>query len=252
MAAWDLVRRTAVLCRRADAPGGRCSPRGFCVSCGVAEETIPIMDSIRPDQAVPTLGGIRQYSTPIRCYSGDLHPGNVMASPDGSVCWVDTDSFQIEDYPCSVGTERFRAPELRGNYEDFLRTRSHDTYALSVLLFMTLTLGLFPFTRQGSGEDMQESVRKGTLPYPFSLYKPPPGSYPPDTPGRYVWSYLLASFAMPLGTTSPVFSITICVHASPGVSGALFSSIPQGYGAGRQKISSHIPGTSARPPLSTL
>lgn len=121
---------------------------------------------------------------------GDLHPGNVMASPDGSVCWVDTDSFQIEDYPCSVGTERFRAPELRGNYEDFLRTRSHDTYALSVLLFMTLTLGLFPFTRQGSGEDMQESVRKGTLPYPFSLYKPPPGSYPPDTPGRYVWSYL--------------------------------------------------------------
>ena len=47
-------------------------PRAAGVPLGafVAEETIPIMDSIRPDQAVPTLGGIRQYSTPIRCYSG--------------------------------------------------------------------------------------------------------------------------------------------------------------------------------------
>lgn len=121
---------------------------------------------------------------------GDLHPGNVMVSPDGSVCWVDADSFQIEDYPSSVGTERFRAPELRGNYGDFLRTRSHDTYALSVLLFMTLTLGLSPFARQGGEEDMREAARKGVLPYPFASYKPPPGFYPPDTPGRYVWSYL--------------------------------------------------------------
>ena len=121
---------------------------------------------------------------------GDLHPGNVMVSPDGSVCWVDADSFQIEDYPCSVGTERFRAPELRGNYGDFLRTRSHDTYALSVLLFLTLTLGLSPFARQGGEGDMREAARKGVLPYPFASYKPPPGFYPPDTPGRYVWSYL--------------------------------------------------------------
>ncbi len=121
---------------------------------------------------------------------GDLHPGNVMVSTDGSVCWVDADSFQIEDYPCSVGMERFRAPELRGNYGNFLRTRSHDTYALSVLLFMTLTFGLSPFARQGSGEDMQEAVRKGVLPYPFASYKPPPGIYAPDTSGRYVWSYL--------------------------------------------------------------
>lgn len=121
---------------------------------------------------------------------GDLHPGNVMVSPDGFVHWIDADSFQIEDYPCSVGSERFRAPELHGNYGDFLRTSSHDAYALSVLLFMTLTLGLSPFARQGSGEDMQEAVRKGILPYPFASYKPPPGFYPPDTSGRYVWSYL--------------------------------------------------------------
>lgn len=121
---------------------------------------------------------------------GDLHPGNVMVSSDGSVCWVDADSFQIEDYPCSVGTEHFRAPEIQGNFGDFLRTRSHDTYALSVLLFMSLTLGLSPFARQGSKEDMQGVARKGTLPYSFASHKPPAGFYPPDTPGRYVWSYL--------------------------------------------------------------
>ena len=72
---------------------------------------------------------------------GDLHPGDVMVSSDGSVCWVDADRFHIEDYPCSAGTERFWAPELHGNFADFLRTRCHDTYALSVLLFRTLTLG---------------------------------------------------------------------------------------------------------------
>lgn len=121
---------------------------------------------------------------------GDLHPGNVLVSPEGSVCWVDADSFQIEDYPCSVGTERFRAPELHGNFGGFLRTRSHDAYALSVLLFMTLTLGLSPFARQGGEGDMREAARKGVLPYPFASYKSPPGIYPPDTPGRYVWSYL--------------------------------------------------------------
>lgn len=121
---------------------------------------------------------------------GDLHPGNVMVSSDNSVCWIDADSFQVEDYPCSVGTERFRAPELHGNYGGFLRTRSHDTYALSVLLFMTLTLGMSPFARQGGEGDMRESARKGELPYPFASYKPPAGIYPPDTPGRHVWSYL--------------------------------------------------------------
>ncbi|WP_412249825.1 protein kinase domain-containing protein, partial [Akkermansia sp.] len=121
---------------------------------------------------------------------GDLHPGNVLVSPDGSICWVDAASFQIEDYPCSVGTERFRAPELRGNYGDFLRARSHDAYALSVLLFMTLALGLSPFARQGGEGDMREAAGKGILPYSFASYKPPAGFYPPDTPGRYVWSYL--------------------------------------------------------------
>lgn len=121
---------------------------------------------------------------------GDLHPGNVMVSSDNSVCWIDADSFQVEDYPCSVGTERFRAPELHGNYGGFLRTCSHDAYALSVLLFMTLTIGLSPFARQGGEGDMREAVRKGVLPYPFASYKPPAGFYPPDTPGCYVWSYL--------------------------------------------------------------
>ena len=130
---------------------------------------------------------------------GDLHPGNVIVSDNDSVCWVDVDSMQIEDYPCTVGTERFRAPELHGNYGGFLRTCSHDAYALSVLLFMTLTLGLSPFSRQGGEGDMRESARKGELPYAFASYKPPAGIYPPDTPGRHVWSYLPRKLRYALG-----------------------------------------------------
>ncbi len=148
---------------------------------------------------------------------GDLHPGNVMVSTDGSVCWVDADSFQIEDYPCSVGTERFRAPELRGNYENFLRTRSHDAYALSVLLFMTLTLGLSPFARQGGEGNTREAVRKGVLPYPFASYKLPAGFYPPDTPGRYVWSYLPRKLRDALGhNLTCVQHRDLCPRVSPG------------------------------------
>ena len=121
---------------------------------------------------------------------GDLHPGNVMVDADGSVCWVDADSFQVEDYPCAVGTPRFRAPELHGRYGDCLRTRSHDAYALSVLLFMVQAMGLSPFAYQGA-----EPGREGDptrFPYAFGDYRPPHGLYPPDTYGRYVWSYMPA------------------------------------------------------------
>ena len=50
------VRRTTTLCRRTDSPGGRCSSRGIYFSCGTAEETVSIMDSIRPHQTVPAFG----------------------------------------------------------------------------------------------------------------------------------------------------------------------------------------------------
>ena len=56
MASCCAVRRTTTLCRRFDAPGGRCSSRGIYFSCGTAEETVSIMDLIRPHQTVPAFG----------------------------------------------------------------------------------------------------------------------------------------------------------------------------------------------------
>lgn len=61
------VRRTAAFCRRADAPGARCSTRGFRVSWGAADEPVPLMDLLRSDQAVPELVGIRPCAAPLRC-----------------------------------------------------------------------------------------------------------------------------------------------------------------------------------------
>ncbi len=121
---------------------------------------------------------------------GDLHPGNVLVSPDGTVHWVDADSFQIEDYPCSVGTEPFPgsgAPRQLRRLPPYpqprclrpVRPALHDADARPVSLCPARG------RRRHAG-----SCRKGVLPYPFASYKPPAGFYPPDTPGRYVWSYL--------------------------------------------------------------
>ena len=57
----------AAFCRRADAPGARCSARGFRVSWGAADEPVPLMDPLRSDQAVPELVGIRPCAAPLRC-----------------------------------------------------------------------------------------------------------------------------------------------------------------------------------------
>lgn len=62
----ELRRFVGVLTPRADGvPLG-----GVRVSCGAADEPIPLMDSLRPDQAMSELVGIRPYAAPIRCRSG--------------------------------------------------------------------------------------------------------------------------------------------------------------------------------------
>ena len=54
--AWPRAMLYDELRRRTDSPGGRCSSRGLYFSCGTAEETVSIMDSIRPHQTVPAFG----------------------------------------------------------------------------------------------------------------------------------------------------------------------------------------------------
>jgi H/ACA ribonucleoprotein complex subunit 3 len=72
---------------------------------------------------------------------GDLNDLNLMFR-DGEMLYIDTDSFQFDQYPCMVGTEAFIDPSL---YNCNLAARpmfkpDHDWYSFAVLLFKSLLL----------------------------------------------------------------------------------------------------------------
>ncbi|HYH64015.1 MAG TPA: hypothetical protein VD866_04885 [Urbifossiella sp.] len=85
---------------------------------------------------------------------GDLNETNVLVDDAGTVCVIDTDSFQVRVgtrvFPCRVGKSDFTAPELlrqlRGSsFAQLTRTEAHDRFALGVLLFQMLMEGVHPF-----------------------------------------------------------------------------------------------------------
>ncbi len=85
---------------------------------------------------------------------GDLNNHNVRVYPDGQVCLIDTDSFQVVDasqhppavHHCEVVFPDYTPPELLGrNLSTFDRTPASDSYAISILVFMLLQDGMHPF-----------------------------------------------------------------------------------------------------------
>lgn len=105
---------------------------------------------------------------------GDINEQNVLVDPTNMRSYlVDCDSFQINDFPCPVGTPEFLAPELQGhNLKDHLRTADHENFAIAVFIFKALVGGINPFAvKQGSG--VAENIKNGNFPYPYAeVYQP--------------------------------------------------------------------------------
>ena len=99
---------------------------------------------------------------------GDINPMNVLVTDDGSKIYiVDCDSFQIEDFPCPVGTINFTSADIQGtDYKSFLRTKSHEEFALATMIFMILMPGKPPYSQEG-GISQAENIKSGEFPYPF-------------------------------------------------------------------------------------
>jgi serine/threonine protein kinase len=119
---------------------------------------------------------------------GDINPLNILVSEESNNVWlVDTDSFQIQGFPCPVGTVNFTAPEIQGvNYSSFLRTKEHEIFAVATMLFMILHPGKPPYAQQGGG-DPAENIRNGNFPYQFG--KDVVGNAP-EGPWRIIWANL--------------------------------------------------------------
>ena len=118
---------------------------------------------------------------------GDINPNNFMVVSEHEVYLVDTDSFQVEEFPCPVGTPHFTPPELIGkSYVEQLRTKEHEAFAIATLLFMILLYGKPPYAGQGAGE-VVENIRNQKFPY---VKEEGERSAKPFGPYRFIWSHL--------------------------------------------------------------
>ena len=118
---------------------------------------------------------------------GDLNGRNIMVNEDCSVFIVDTDSFQLEGYPCPMGQITFTPPEIqKKEFKTFLRTVEQENFAIATLIFMILLPGKPPYAKVDGGM-ITDNIKKGVFSYPFEKNQPKDR---PKGPWRFMWSHL--------------------------------------------------------------
>ncbi|MBN2224093.1 MAG: hypothetical protein JW765_05400 [Deltaproteobacteria bacterium] len=104
---------------------------------------------------------------------GDINPFNIMVKSENEVYLIDTDSYQVEQYPCLVGTDDFTAPEIQGKtFGTFFRTLDHENFAIATLVFKLLFYGKSPYAKIGGGTTY-ENIQQMDFPYPLDQTKGP-------------------------------------------------------------------------------
>jgi serine/threonine protein kinase len=119
---------------------------------------------------------------------GDINPFNILIKDDKTVYFVDVDSYQVDNYPCPVGTVHFTAPEIQNvdSFNKLIRTKEHEYFAVATLLFMIFHAGKTPFSFQGGG-NMKENIISMNFSYPLGdedNYLAPQGMW------EFIWSEL--------------------------------------------------------------
>ena len=118
---------------------------------------------------------------------GDINPLNILVKDENTIYFVDCDSYQIEGFPCPVGTVNFTAPEIQGvDFRTFLRSPEHELFAVATLLFMMLMPGKSPYSHQG-GESGYLNIQETHFSYPLGDNH---SDGVPLGPWRFCWSHL--------------------------------------------------------------
>jgi len=117
---------------------------------------------------------------------GDINPQNIIVKDDKTIFIVDVDSFQIDNFPCPVGTIHFTAPEIQNipSFNGLIRTHEHEYFAVATLLFMIFMIGKTPYSYQGGG-NMKENILSMNFSYPLGdedNYMAPQGMW------EFIWS----------------------------------------------------------------
>lgn len=98
---------------------------------------------------------------------GDINPRNILIVSPREVYFVDTDSYQIDKFPCPVGTTIYTAPEIqKKNFNSFLRSYGNEYFSIATLLFMIMIPGKMPYSKKG-GEDIIENILNMDFAYPL-------------------------------------------------------------------------------------
>nr|WP_157001168.1 translation initiation factor IF-2 N-terminal domain-containing protein [Agromyces laixinhei] len=119
---------------------------------------------------------------------GDINPKNVMVDEHKNVWIIDADSWQIEGYPCPVGTAMFTASTITGEYAYALRTVEEERFAVATMLFMILITGQFPYARAGAdGSDFAALIAEGKFAFQF---QGPSERDQPEGNWKFMWSHL--------------------------------------------------------------
>ncbi|MGB8507836.1 MAG: translation initiation factor IF-2 N-terminal domain-containing protein [Pyrinomonadaceae bacterium] len=118
---------------------------------------------------------------------GDLNQWNIFVEDEDNVFLIDTDSYQVEGYPCPVGSPHFTAPELQGvRLPETLRSYEHEAFAIAAMLFMILHVGKQPYAQLGS-DDIRENIRLMQFPYKLGSRKTEKA---PEGPWKIIWNNL--------------------------------------------------------------
>jgi len=99
---------------------------------------------------------------------GDINLMNIMVDIHNCKSYlIDTDSFQVGDFNCPVGSVAFTAPEIQNkNFNMFKRTINNENFAIATLLFMIFHAGQSPYAFRG-GTSPQENIKQRNFTYPF-------------------------------------------------------------------------------------
>ena len=100
---------------------------------------------------------------------GDINTRNIMFTSPTQVYFVDTDSYQIEGFPCPVGTNEFTCRELleKGSkFSDMLREWGHENFSLAILIYVLFMNGKHPYAIRG-GSDPATNIKEDKFPFPY-------------------------------------------------------------------------------------
>ena len=113
---------------------------------------------------------------------------NILLKKEEEINFIDTDSFQIEAYPCSVGMVPYTRKIHHGKrYESYLRTKEDDIFAVTTLVFQLMLPGKLPYSFSGGGSEKENMKPEN---FPYKCYDGRGYNNAPDGQWVYIWSHL--------------------------------------------------------------